>query len=214
MRRFATIVVFFATSLLCFPSHRRSHSQSHTGEPGKFDFYLLVLSWSPEFCHSKPSAVECSKHAGFLVHGLWPQRSDGTYPSACKTTQPGPSNPSSMSDIMPPEIIQHEWQQHGTCSGLSGDDYFALIRRAYGSVTIPQTFQSPKSSFSSSPQKLKADFAQVNSGLENNEIAIQLRGSYLNAVEVCLTKDSKPIPTNCTNVRDAKRGTFVVPPVK
>lgn len=212
MRTIKVIIALLALSFVCYPSHRRSHARQ--GQAGRFDFYLFVLSWSPEFCHSKPTAAECSKHTGFLVHGLWPQNSDGSYPSNCQTSQPGPSNPASMADIMPSEIILHEWQQHGTCSGLSGDEYFALIRRAHQSIKIPQSFASPGSSFSISPHKLKSTFAQVNASLADSNIAIQLRGNYLNAVEVCLTKGSAPAPTTCTNVRDANRGTFIVPPVR
>lgn len=37
---------------------------------GAFDYYLLTLSWSPEFCLTHPSAAECSAHPGFILHGL------------------------------------------------------------------------------------------------------------------------------------------------
>ena len=35
-----------------------------------FDYYLLNLSWSPEFCYSHPSAAECAAHPTFVLHGL------------------------------------------------------------------------------------------------------------------------------------------------
>ena len=43
-----------------------------------FDYYVLNLSWSPEFCYSHPSAPECGEHKAFVLHGLWPQNNDGT----------------------------------------------------------------------------------------------------------------------------------------
>src|SRR6201996_9691352 len=54
-----------------------------TAQP--FDYYLLNLSWSPEFCHSHPNATECASRATFVLHGLWPQNTDGTYPQNCST---------------------------------------------------------------------------------------------------------------------------------
>ncbi len=59
------------------------------GQP--YDFYLLNLSWSPEFCHSHPDSPECAAHPGFVVHGLWPQNNDGTYPEHCPS-RPGPTS--------------------------------------------------------------------------------------------------------------------------
>ncbi len=129
-------------------------------------------------------------------------------------TQAPPTNTSSLADIMPAEIIQHEWQEHGTCSGLNGNDYLALIRKAFDSIRIPTQFRAPRSSFTISPDRLKREFEGSNSGLSDNNIAIQLRGHYLNAVEFCLSKDQNLSPVTCTNVRDARGGTFVVPPVR
>ncbi len=212
MRCLKVTAALLALALGCYPSHRRNRSSS--GQAGVFDYYLLVLSWSPEFCHSKPSAAECGKHQGFIVHGLWPQNNDGSYPSNCRTTQPPPANYSSVADIMPPELVRHEWQQHGTCSGLSGDNYLALIRRAFESINIPGQWKAPQSSFALAPRKLKQQFEQANLHLNDSEMAIQLRGRYLNAVEFCLSKSQNPAPVTCSNVRDAAGGTFLVPPVR
>src|SRR5579872_2060362 len=127
MRKATFVLALLAVASVCASASRHHRTHRAAAQPGAFDFYVFVFSWSPEFCHGHPSAAECTNHAGFLVHGLWPQNNDGSYPLHCQTNQPGPTNPGAMSDIMPAEIIQHEWAQHGTCSGLSGDDYFALI---------------------------------------------------------------------------------------
>ncbi len=78
--------------------------QRSGGQPGVFDYYQLNLSWSPEFCYSKPDNPECSGHYGFIVHGLWPQFRNGGWPEFCGQ-QPGPSNPSQMLNIMPDLIV-------------------------------------------------------------------------------------------------------------
>jgi ribonuclease I len=63
--------------------HRRRPRRGRPEEqapPGQFDFYLLNLSWSPEFCATHGESPECGHNLGFVVHGLWPQDSNGNYP--------------------------------------------------------------------------------------------------------------------------------------
>lgn len=184
------------------------------GKAGQFDYYLLVLSWSPEFCHGKPGAAECKDHRGFVLHGLWPQYNNGGYPVGCATSQPPPTDLSKIKQIMPPEIVAHEWKQHGTCSGLSGDDYFRLAETVFASVKIPADFIGPARTTTSRPSTLKKDFEDANPNLADSDIAIQLQQGYLSAVELCFSKDEHPTPTPCLHIRDVAGGTFRVPPVK
>ena len=63
-------------------SFPRPHTAAFAAQPSatkNFDYYLLNLSWSPEFCHSHPNATECAQRAGFVLHGLWPQNNDRDY---------------------------------------------------------------------------------------------------------------------------------------
>ena len=107
---------------------RRGRPQEQV-PPGQFDFYLLNLSWSPEFCATHPDSPECGRHLGFVVHGLWPQDANGDYPQHCSDAR-GPGDPQADTDIMPrASLVEHEWQTHGTCSGLGGDDYFAEMHK-------------------------------------------------------------------------------------
>jgi ribonuclease T2 len=53
-------------------------------EPGKFDFYVLSLSWSPSFCAANAergverSDPQCGPRPfSFAVHGMWPQYEKG-----------------------------------------------------------------------------------------------------------------------------------------
>ncbi len=90
---------------------------------GRFDFYLLTLSWSPEFCATHPGKPECAAAPGFVLHGLWPQNNDGTYPQHCSDA-PGPQDTAALRDLFPDAgLLEHEWETHGTCSGLSPDTY-------------------------------------------------------------------------------------------
>jgi ribonuclease T2 len=184
------------------------------GKAGQFDYYLLVLSWSPEFCHGKPGSSECKDHRGFVLHGLWPQYNNGGYPVDCATTQPPPTDLSQIKQIMPPEIVAHEWQKHGTCSGLSGDAYFRLAESVFESIKIPADLIAPTRTTTSRPSTLKKDFENANPSLADHDIAIQLQQGYLNAVEICLSKGDRPAPTACLHIHDVSSGTFKIPPAQ
>ncbi len=189
--------------------HSRQHSDSR---PGIFDFYVLTLSWSPEFCHGHPQSPECqSGHFGFIVHGLWPQFTDG-YPENCSSA-PGPSNPDSMTDIMPDAgLVRHEWSTHGTCSGLDADSYFKLVRQAFNSVHIPASLAAPHSGFSMTPDQIKEDFLNANPRLRRQNIAVSCGNNYLTAVSVCLSKSLEP--TECGSLRDCRANSVRITPVR
>jgi ribonuclease T2 len=184
----------------------------HSGAaPGTFDFYLLTLSWSPEFCSTHPSAAECAAHPAFVLHGLWPQNTDGTYPENCSNA-PGPANPSQYSDIFPDQgLLQHEWSTHGTCSGLSPDAYFTLARQAFQSVHIPAQLSSLHSQLQLPPAQILGDFAQSNPSIPTSDMALSCGNNYLTAVQVCLTTDLHA--TSCSSVKTCRANVVkVVPP--
>ena len=185
-----------------------------TGTPGVFDYYLLTLSWSPEYCHSNPMSTQCGggHHFGFVVHGLWPEFQNGGYPEHCSNA-PGPSNPASYLDIMPDlGLIQHEWTTHGTCSGLNADSYFSLIRQAFTSIKIPKQFSMPGTQQTESAMQIKAAFEQANPTLKDADIQISCAGTYLKAVEICLTKSLAAMA--CPASRSCNAPAIRVPPVR
>lgn len=215
MKRAQVIVVFFLLLLVIAAAGSSKHRNSREatqGTPGVFDYYLLTLSWSPEFCYSHPDKPECqSGHHGFVVHGLWPQYVDG-YPEHCSTAA-GLANPSEMADIMPDAwLVNHEWTTHGTCSGLDAENYFQLLRRAFTSIKVPARLVAPHENFSIPPQEVKQEFVQVNSAFSSNEMTVGCGNNYLTAVSFCMGKDLKP--TACQNLRDCRANVIRVPPVR
>ncbi len=172
-------------------SSRRSGSRRRSAAdatPGEFDFYLLNLSWSPEFCATHPNSPECGAHPGFVVHGLWPQNTDGTYPEHCSDA-PGPANPSAYTDLIPTaSLVEHEWATHGTCSGLAPDAYFAVVRRAFQSVKIPASFTNLTQPTMQPPDAILDAFTRINTGFPPGSIALSCGNNYLTAVEVCMDK--------------------------
>jgi ribonuclease T2 len=203
--------------LACRSTTTPGSAPSPSGEPRQqvrasatFDFYLLNLSWSPEFCHSHPTAAECAAHSTFVLHGLWPQNNGGSYPQNCSSA-PGPADPSQYSDIYPdPSLLQHEWRTHGTCSGLSPDDFFASARKAFHSVTIPPKLAGLQSQISLPPDQILDLFTASNSQIPKAALALSCGSNYLTAVEVCLDKSLQPIA--CSGVRSCRANTVRIPP--
>jgi ribonuclease T2 len=169
-------------------------------EPGKFDFYVLSLSWSPSFCeasdertlnrHTDPQC-EGGRPFSFVVHGLWPQYERG-FPAWCQV--PAPRIPRTLAedmlDIMPSQrLVFHEWDRHGTCSGLSAQAFFETMRKARGEVKIPEAFARIDKPQMVSPGQVRDAFLQANPKLARDEIAVACDSKRLTEVRICLSKD-------------------------
>lgn len=162
----------------------------------KFDYYVFALSWSPGFCIEEAderNGPECGPkaHFGFVVRGLWPQKERG-FPIDCdpETGRVPQSLARDLRDIMPlAGFVGHQWRAHGACSGLSMDEYFALTRRAYDRLTIPENFRAPKAARAVSAGEVRGEFIAVNPGLAGSMIRIVCSEKLFREVRVCMTKD-------------------------
>lgn len=221
MTRFTSLLALVLLVFLSYIVSRRNQPtrevttrQTESAQPSaaspNFDYYLLNLSWSPEFCHSHPDAVECSQHATFVLHGLWPQNTTGGYPENCSDA-PGPDDPSQYSDIYPDTgLLQHEWKTHGTCSGLGPDTFFQLARKAVQSVKIPTELASINQQTSMPPDDIIHLFTQANPSIPASSMAVSCGNNYLTAVEVCFSKSLQPI--DCGPIRSCRANTVRIPP--
>lgn len=199
--------------------HRRGHHTGrgnegggyspHASTPGSFDFYLLNLSWAPEYCHAHPQATECTNHSTFVLHGLWPQNSDGSYPDHCSDA-PGPISPGQYNGLYPDTgLLQHEWQAHGTCTGLTPEVYLATAQRAVRAVTIPPALAHLNASADMPPDELLHLFTKSNPGLPAGSLALSCGNNYLTAVEVCLDRNLHPAV--CQGIRSCRADTVRIP---
>ena len=69
-----------------------------------------------------------------------------------------------MLDLMPaPRLIYHEWDQHGTCSGLAAQAYFDLVRKAREAVKIPEAYAAPKATLTVTPDEVEEAFVKSQS---------------------------------------------------
>lgn len=166
------------------------------GEPGQFDFYVLSLSWSPAYCDSAgnradPAQCRSQKPLGFVVHGLWPQYDRG-YPADCAYNAPRVPEHTirEMHDVMPSRgLIIYEWRKHGTCSGLSPERYFELVRKAYQKIKMPPQFTASTRWQTVSPPEVENAFRVANPGLQDDMIAVTCDRRNLREVRICMSKD-------------------------
>jgi ribonuclease T2 len=196
--------------------------------PGQFDFYVLALSWSPSFCEaSQERAKERASNRApdpqcggrpfsFVVHGLWPQYEQG-FPAFCQVPAPRLDHAivDNMLDLMPsPRLIFHEWDRHGTCSGLSANAYFEAVRKARAVVKIPADYLELGKPITVSADEVAEAFVKANPGLSRTAIAVACHSNRLNEVRVCLAKDFSF--HNCAEMtrRACKRDKIAMPSVR
>lgn len=190
--------------------------------PGRFDFYVLALSWSPAFCQSEAgrrNRTQCNadSRAEFVVHGLWPQYERG-YPSDCNVVNR--FVPRSAMDkaaaIFPDErLARYEWNKHGTCSGNGPSEYFEDVASARAKVVVPAEFHLPRRDLETSPQDIERAFVAANRGLRSDMMAVQCTRGQMTEVRICLSKDLREfIPCAEVNRSSCRARDITVPAVR
>lgn len=138
------------------------------------------------------------------IHGLWPQRYDGTWPSEC-TTEPlqesfyvsGSTNLLTLLEEKWPNIKselnsshhnsfwEHEWRKHGTCSGLHPFEYFETALNLL--VETPEVVANSYGETVS-----KSELIQGYGG--ETMTALVCQGGYLSEVRTCFEKNQDGTP--------------------
>jgi ribonuclease T2 len=155
-----------------------------------FDYYLLAMSWSPDYCLTHASDTQqCGKGFAFVIHGLWPQNLSGANPSNCSTSFKLTQGAVDVAlPYMPSNsLISHEWSKHGVCAGVSSLAYFTNAVNAFKSINVPSYLTSSNGNKTVSLTALRRDFSQ-SSGLAGNQFSVQCDGNKLQEIRVCLTK--------------------------
>jgi len=194
---------------------------SRQNEPGKFDYYVLALSWSPSFCEQsgdrRSARQQCSERPfAFVVHGLWPQYEKG-FPEFCQQPAPFVENRviNGMLDLMPArQLVIHEWKKHGVCAGLGAGSYFETIRKARAGIKIPAEYLEPKTTLTVSPDEIEEAFVKANPGLSRAGMGVTCSSTHLNEVRICLTRDLKFRDCHEVDRRSCRREKLRMPPVR
>ena len=194
-----TLSFLFLFAVVAFAQGAAPEQERRQNEPGRFDFYVLALSWSPSYCAASaeraPNRTPDQQCGGrpfaFVVHGLWPQYERG-FPSNCQVPAPRLYRGivSANLDLMPsPRLIFHEWDKHGTCSGLTAERYFEKLRKAREAVAIPPEYADLDKPMMVSTDDVGVGFVKANTGLSRNGLMVACSSRWLSEVRICMKKD-------------------------
>lgn len=196
-------------------------AQAEGERAGEFDYYVLALSWSPNWCAIEGDAKrseQCDEQYdyGWTLHGLWPQFHRG-WPSYCRTKESPPRRrqTSEMSDIMGTSgLAWHQWKKHGTCSGLSAQGYFDLSREAYAKITRPEVFRRLDKAVKLPASVVEEAFLKANPTLTADSLTITCRDGFIQEARVCLSRDLEPVPCGRDVIKDCTLPNAVFEPVR
>jgi ribonuclease T2 len=177
--------------------------------PGDFDFYVMSLSWSPDYCAGNDDPQQCSvgKKLGFVLHGLWPQYTRG-YPADCSNVKLPKDARQMFPNLYPSNgLYTHEWNKHGTCSGLTPNEYMTLAQTLKNSIEIPAEYRQPAKAFRTTPAELIAAFTADNPQLSEEALAVQCSGSgrFLQELRVCFSRAGQPVACSPEVLNDAAK---------
>lgn len=186
-----------------------------------FDYYVLSLSWSPNWCaleRDRKRSLQCDAELdhGWILHGLWPQ-SERLWPSYCHTPKraPSPSTTRSMVDIMGTSgLAWHQWKKHGTCSGLSANDYYILSRKAYSQINRPELLRKLTKTVKLPAKVIEEAFLEANPALLANQITITCKKNHIQEVRICLDKDLNPRKCSFQNSGDCTSRNAIFNPIR
>lgn len=162
--------------------------------------YTLALSWSPEYCRTRlrdPGATfQCGGkvgHFGFILHGLWPEATPGTWPQWC------PAAPLSAEAVRrnlcmtpSPGLLAHEWAKHGACMATTPEAYFQTGASLLAAVRFPDMMRLSRRAGLTAGD-LRAAFRGATPLLPAGAIRVRTnpRG-WLEEVHICYGKDLRP----------------------
>lgn len=172
-----------------------------------FDFYVLSMSFQPEFCyqHRYDKFAGCEDPLEFwrgslTLHGLWPEYKDGNYPSTCSNEEFDPEIIDDLGEerfnTFWPNVKaldhskihysfwEHEWTKHGTCSGLTQDKYFDTALKHF--LPSPKIIRNSYGSMISKVDLLTAYSQEMNDG--KGDVVLVCSGGFLSEVRICVGK--------------------------
>lgn len=200
------MLVLFA---MLWPVPMSGKATAEEDRAGEFDYYVVALSWSPNWCAMEGDArrsPQCAPESGFgwVLHGLWPQYHRG-WPSYCRTihAQPTRAMTAEMADIMgTPGLAWHQWRKHGVCSGLTAHAYFDLSRRAYDSITRPEILRQLDKPVRLPARLIEEAFLRDNPNISHDMLTVTCRDGRIQEARVCMSKDLIPVPCGSDIIRD------------
>ncbi|PIE07471.1 MAG: ribonuclease T [Rhodobacterales bacterium] len=186
---------------------------------GDFDYYVLALSWSPNWCALEGDArgaEQCEEDFGWIVHGLWPQYENG-WPAYCPAAVRAPSRrmTADQADLFGAGgAAWYQWKKHGVCSGLEAGDYFRLVREAWGRVNRPEVLRKLDHPVKLPASVIEEAFLKANPGLDADMVTVTCRDGHIQEVRLCLTRDLEPRDCGYRARRDCTLRDALLEPIR
>jgi ribonuclease T2 len=162
--------------------------------------YALAVSWSPEYCHNDKVSMQCSGRNGrfgFVLHGLWPQSSNGPPPQWCSLTpRPSPELIRRSLCMTPvPWLIEHEWAKHGSCMAKTPEAYYRVSSILWRSLRWPDADRLSRQEELTIGDFRRA-FVASNPDWRISQVGIVLsRNGWLKELRLCY--DRRFMPAEC-----------------
>jgi len=123
------------------------------------EFYLFAMLWQPGVCQgAERNDPGCRSprtfwNESFTIHGLWPDFFNGSWPQFCRreplkldvinkigletmrTVWPNVAENESSSNYS--SFWEHEWDKHGTCTGMTQEEYFTTTVDVFLNIKTP-----------------------------------------------------------------------------
>ncbi|KAG0628000.1 hypothetical protein M758_2G243000 [Ceratodon purpureus] len=207
---------------------KRDSARRKRKSDNSFDYFLM---WPASYCDTKKGC--CFPVTGepgpfFGIHGLWPNRNDGTYPSSCGNEAFDPSELAGVVDHLNTkwgtlacksryneDFWEHEWSKHGTCSGLTQHQYFQASLDLYNNFDITGALRNA----GIVPDDRFYSIANITSALtELLGFAPQIEcnkdpegNRQLHQVYICVAKDASTIIECPASIRNPCQGSVQFP---
>jgi len=163
--------------------------------------YTLSFSWAPEYCRGRTDSaadrIECSGdfgRFGLILHGLWPEGRGGLWPQWCPTTRrPTPGEVRANLCMTPSaKLLAHEWAKHGACMAPTPERYFALARKLWSALALPDLdLLSRRKALDAG--MVRQAFIAVNPSLRPNQIGLLVnKRGWLEEVRLCYDRRFEP----------------------
>ncbi len=148
-----------------------------TAEPAHY--YTLTISLAPAFCQLHPERRDmrqCQEGYSVIVHGLAPEREDGKAAENCSKAPPAlsPVQERVLERLMPDDPLRvNEWQRHGSCTGMSAQDYFRMLMAYANKLKLPEQLNKEGSDQVLDRNLLVTEIMRMNNGLPTKGIYLR-----------------------------------------
>jgi len=199
-------IIFLICILVCIQGKTNVKHAPTTPTLNKktdFDFYVFASEWTGSVCSTNKctNAYDAGAATNFWnIHGLWP--SDGSMNvNYCTDEKFDPTQIAGQKDLLATywsglyssadSFHGHEWEKHGTCSGMDQATYFSTVVKLAKVFDIYSTLQRngiiPGGVYDCAEV---ADIIKEEYGV--NIITLNSASGYLTELYLCVDKQFRP----------------------